>query len=385
MINFNENSRFLYLFLLLLCVKGLKENIVINDEQIFLNNLTSKFSNYSNNTLIYYNINNNNLNNNNSNLYIIQNKIKNINCDKYHCADSSYIKQFSNNQCAYKEIDNNGLYNVHILPCNSTNLICPFYNYNTKLFCQNKYNLPAGSYCKTGNECYNNGLCINNKCSGYLGNQNCKNHKECNPGMSCYLGICKNQLSYEESLFTRCFDDYNCLNNYGCNNGICVKYFSLDNGEINYSGNKLLCKSFYYNYNTKTCESISLIKNNCNDLNILSCSYKIDNRKLLSTTNLDYNFNTDCVCSDSGNSKLYCPFLSSIEINKLNFTDVYYKNINKFDHTLLRVPKLNREYTKVLNYPKYEDADYCLLPSDNYYYIKISLIVLLFVSLVLYI
>lgn len=119
-------------------------------------------------------------------------------------------------------------------------------------FCQESYEAVyhyyPGQECASDSECQSN-VCQNEICQGNATGELCTGNKACAVGLSCKGGVCSNLISIGEF---GCFNDYDCVNNAGCNmitaegGGECVEYYSIDsyeNVDNCYGNYNRLCKS----------------------------------------------------------------------------------------------------------------------------------------------
>ena len=85
----------------------------------------------------------------------------------------------------------------------------------------------AGDRCTSNSKC-KSFVCVSGTCKGSAANSTCSDHEDCNPGLRCsHNGICMSLIQIGQS---GCTNDYDCVNNAGCNItgsvGTCVEYFS---------------------------------------------------------------------------------------------------------------------------------------------------------------
>ena len=83
------------------------------------------------------------------------------------------------------------------------------------------YSLP-GNNCNFNYECTSND-CFKGKCRGLEKSASCDSHIDCDVKLRCdETFLCDYQLRTGEKF---CRTDFDCVNNAGCLNGICTKYF----------------------------------------------------------------------------------------------------------------------------------------------------------------
>lgn len=98
-----------------------------------------------------------------------------------------------------------------------------------------------GEPCTFDRNCLNS-LCTYKTCSGFNMNSTCSYTSQCNVGLYCLNNTCQSQRSQNEA----CESDYDCANNLGCFNSICLPYFSFGDGIVVkncQSGINYLCSS----------------------------------------------------------------------------------------------------------------------------------------------
>ncbi|OMJ86716.1 hypothetical protein SteCoe_11725 [Stentor coeruleus] len=173
-----------------------------------------------------------------------------------------------------------------------------------------------GESCKVDQNCIY-GMCIKGFCNAQNLGMNCSVSDQCNPGLYCKSNKCAFQI---EANNPGCTSDYDCINGAGCNNGICVNYFSINlstplSNCIN--NENLLCpnitcgmksdKNYYcgggVNSNTNACTSSN------------ECVSSVD--KILQVT-----FNSQCACTLGNPAKSLCTLMPS----DINYT-IYQQNM----------------------------------------------------------
>jgi hypothetical protein len=98
---------------------------------------------------------------------------------------------------------------------------------------QSPYVAYPGEFCIDDSDCVT-GTCTSNVCVGQLAGSQCNSNSDCDVGLYCNPGFfCAPQKTYLQP----CTNDYQCGNSMGCNNtlfedGVCIEYYSIPNGQI---------------------------------------------------------------------------------------------------------------------------------------------------------
>ncbi|CAG9328818.1 unnamed protein product [Blepharisma stoltei] len=151
--------------------------------------------------------------------------LQSLNCQKYICGGT---KPMNPNTCIYY-----GGEAYYLQECtNSPNLYCPAVFNLLNQTCtvppsptsQTAY---PGEYCEDDSWCLY-GTCKGGLCYGQEYGSNCQSHGECNKGLRCSNGKCVNQIAVNQ---TGCVNDYDCVNNAGCDINTCREYYSVANGD----------------------------------------------------------------------------------------------------------------------------------------------------------
>jgi hypothetical protein len=147
-------------------------------------------------------------------------------CYKYKCKSDEI--EFEDNQCVKFVNDT-----FYLDPCGRTSTLwyCDPVSEPVDSFCYN-YNLIseksiAGEPCKYNDQCLT-ALCTSGICYGSNEDESCKDSSYCNPGFYCKNNKCAKQIA--AGMDETCTQDYECVNNAGCNGGKCVEYMSLEKG-----------------------------------------------------------------------------------------------------------------------------------------------------------
>lgn len=138
-------------------------------------------------------------------------------CPQYEC------KKLDDNMCVMASGSN-----VFIDPCKKGEY-CDQQILPSPSYCkQNPDNLPyawPGEPCKSAQCKY--GYCNGSRCVGQSHNETCSLDDECEPGLYCKKGFCKDLKSEGDS---GCKSDYECEYTCGCMNGKCTYYNSIHEG-----------------------------------------------------------------------------------------------------------------------------------------------------------
>jgi hypothetical protein len=131
--------------------------------------------------------------------------------------------------------------------------------------------------------------CFARLCNGNPVGSPCLSHSECEIGYACseidgFGGVCQAQVGEG----SKCSDDYQCLNNLGCENRFCVKYNSRPNGTPTTSENYCVSGMIRTLNNQIICDSVSLVERKCTETED-SCKYIWD-------TDLATKEITGCTC-----------------------------------------------------------------------------------------
>lgn len=136
-------------------------------------------------------------------------------CPVYECAS------LANNQCISPQGEK-----VLVDTCDSFQY-CPITSPLSPSYCALDPN--ATSYAWPGEPCKSSicqfGICNGTVCVGQSYNETCKVPDDCEPGLSCFSGICDYLIPIG---FGTCKSDFDCVNSAGCTEGKCVKYYSID-------------------------------------------------------------------------------------------------------------------------------------------------------------
>ena len=160
--------------------------------------------------------------------------------------------------------------------------------------------------CNDSSECIS-GYCNAYKCNGGGEGDDCKSVVDCIYGKTCRQeskDIYKCLDPVKEG--GKCYMDTDCELDYGCREGICTKYFSLDNwektGGSDFENDFNFCKSGYVN-EVGICMNISL-KNDITECSFDSpCEYQYEDEN---KTTKNIIIHQNCLCGYNPFGKKYC-------------------------------------------------------------------------------
>lgn len=288
---------------------------------------------------------------------------KKVKCDFYHCASKEV--NFVNMECS-KKLPNFEYSDINIRPNYDSNkkyLQCDFLNQKDKVIeYKQKVNLAAGSDCIINSNCSEDAYCINNRCSGKPVNYKCSANEECNVGLYCKNDKCIPQInSYISS--TECIEDYDCLNFMGCNKGKCYRYLSLKAGTaVDNEDDYLLCESLFVDPTTNTCQEAKLVTSREYDRTHEFDYYLCDEDQTecrYSIPFLNKTITKKCECSYADPYNKYCPSDSAYLFK--NLKNSFFYHISNDLHSVNRAKITDKFTLQLINFPKYVNADDCLL------------------------
>jgi len=228
--------------------------------------------------------------------------------------------------------------------------------------------------CKSGN------CSKDKKCIGRATGDACSNNNQCKIG-----GYCKEvqegttQCQPQEEDGKACLADTDCLNNSGCLNKVCIKYYSLkDNINVFKPEDKRFCESNFERDNI--CVSHKLLSADECIGSQENCEYSY-----VSPTKTDpIKFTQKCRCSPGHYDKMFCP-LGGDSYKWKEMVPVYkyyYDNVAMKKHTVLRdffTQDVLLKQFETEKYPQFKDADKCykeLMTGGFYNSIKYGLLAL---------
>ena len=233
-------------------------------------------------------------------VYPLSNNQQNQTCKKYLCSDDLFDNQCLNYN-SREEI-------VNVKKCINPEEFCPFMiKSNDPITCKSKqvfkstHSFPGGK-CKEDKDCIY-GTCETNLCRGKDLGDACDGHNQCPLKSSCRTSNDETKtcvsLSNEGEV---CTDDYDCLNNLGCNQGICTKYLSLALGaSIDTSARNTfpLCESgFAYN---GVCESFKTVGGEA-----IQCNLEENFCKYTNSAGEEVQVKESCLCGKNSQGFRYC-------------------------------------------------------------------------------
>lgn len=243
-----------------------------------------------------------------------------------------YINKDSKSYFLNKEIENLNNYDNHFNYDDYVDLTNKIYSKNSIDFLSINYfstKVLPGEFCNSALSCYNNNICVNNKCNGYQERSLCKSHIDCKNGLYCNKQkYCVPQLEVGES---GCNNDFECVNTSGCLGNICTEYYSIENNIFTTSA--AFCKSAYEENNICK-ESYKLYSHSYDEV----CNK--EKEKCIYKNSKGNTISKDCKCGLTKNGYKFCPlergdidFLRVLEYRKKLFKSSY----NKLCHTLSRL------------------------------------------------
>ena len=182
-----------------------------------------------------------------------------VKCHTYEESNKTY-----NNVCArtheYGVFENEGNYYLNL--CKSGQYCDMTGDKYTKV-CVPDVRYP-GEYCAKNANCYTNKCAKKTKrCKGKSISEQCNNHADCDVGLFCKVNIINHTSSMTCQPVLKEGEDctsytYQCGVNSVCNDGICTKAGSLENGEP--ATNSMACKSNFIMFG-KCDEGFKLVRN----------------------------------------------------------------------------------------------------------------------------
>lgn len=302
--------------------------------------------------------------------------------DAFVCETYTYDPNIESGVCqVLTRIENSNSFSHKVRRCLEYDETCDYlssYKGSETIRCQSITNGIPGDVCRNNFNCKSK-MCILGVCDGKLKNGRCTEHEDCNRGLACV----NNKCLVQQQTNSNCRNDYECVNNNGCYNEICIPYFSLVEGvESQYSkfcqsrfAINGFCREIELAQENPSSNSGSAVKNYiCQNPNE-GCRY------VISKTNLS--FFTNCVCSLGNTYQKFCPLDNSPDFNILteklrNSTDLTVHTTKRFNYN-----KLSIDDRKLYEFPKYEglSEEVIRLLSKSYFIltgIAASLLILLY-------
>lgn len=150
-------------------------------------------------------------------------------------------------------------------------------------FLQNARGLLDGQKCSKNENCRSNS-CVSSKCVGSAAGASCTAHEDCSTGNACINSKCAAQVAANGP----CLNEYDCANDLTCSNLKCVKYYSIENGQVTTSSNACTSGFSYPSAsNQNTCDTPSIANSNCSATSDV-CEIK------MSSLGITYNKKCDC-------------------------------------------------------------------------------------------
>jgi hypothetical protein len=275
----------------------------------------------------------------------------------------------------------NNIHEINYQNC-STNKLCrnPEIGAENTQCSENPIKKEDNTSCANGAEC-RSGVC-DTICKSLPTGDSCVSDNQCEVGSFCddTLKACKKQME-----LGNCIRNEQCLNNMGCNAGICTKYFSLNVGDKAESGE--FCGSGDFDGNEVT-------SGNCIETTF-KAPYDINKPCLTENTCTYTTFPTgeekikQCRCSFT-DGKAYCPMPSSDSYYKKYVSQykAFYESNSKV-HTIYRdnvTYTLKRLQFDTVFYPELKDADICtvkVFASSSNFAAKISALIFAVIVLII--
>ena len=155
--------------------------------------------------------------------------------------------------------------------------------------------------CESDDDCIS-GICNGKECMGKFEREKCNSSTDCVYGLTCRKDSEKTYRCLEPiTTGNKCEVDTDCVNESGCLNNICTKYFSIENNQMaRYLPQDELsfCKSGYSN-EIGICQNITLINDNMECSKMKKCEYNISNGERIV-------INNNCLCGYNIEGKKYC-------------------------------------------------------------------------------
>ncbi|OMJ72911.1 hypothetical protein SteCoe_28528 [Stentor coeruleus] len=176
-------------------------------------------------------------------------------CPAFYCDENA--TEWVTDQCVLGGNDLNfgvvtDIYYTKYCPSNMyCNAMMGFYNATCQIITEST-SYP-GDFCNKSSDC-SSGRCQENFCLGIREDEQCSSLSDCQPGLFCNTTRLRCQPLRKK--FESCISIYECSNTLICNGGICINYFSLQNGEIVDTCNgglAMSCSSGFAVYNKGIC------------------------------------------------------------------------------------------------------------------------------------
>ncbi|OMJ91180.1 hypothetical protein SteCoe_6351 [Stentor coeruleus] len=320
----------------------------------------------------------------NEEYYEISNALNALNvpalCPAYYCDEN--MTEWAANQCVLGGNDLNfgivtNIYYTKNCPIGMhCNPVTGFYNATCEIITES-LGYP-GDFCNKSSQCYS-GRCQENFCLGIREDGQCSFLSDCQPGLFCNLTRLTCQPLRKK--FESCTITFECSNTLVCNGGICINYFSLQNGEIVdncTNGLAMACSSGFGFYNKGVCTCKPAPISARSD----TCTYPGQ-----ACFDSSGKYNKTCQCSYAPTSNgivkhVYCPpFIGDINfqnaminfLNLLNWNSVC-NTISRFKETCyLRSNEYLGYYyyyitniTTYLNYTETYNVPSCIMQAFDY-------------------
>jgi hypothetical protein len=188
------------------------------------------------------------------------------------------------------------------------------------------YNRYPGEDCDNDNQCIStNSTCYEGKCTGQKETEYCVDSSNCIKGLYCSQSThqCVPQKKYRE----KCEYTYECLNYYGCYNGVCEKYGSLKieaslnepyiKGDMDVNDKSLFCELGQTDLNGTMCALIDYanetkLRANADNDYFVECS---KGEKCFYYDGKNY-YSQECGCGYNNKGIGYCPLPNNYKRNE---------------------------------------------------------------------
>ena len=159
-----------------------------------------------------------------------------------------------------------------------------------------------GDYCDQDLDCIT-GNCVAKKCVGASNNEACDAVWGCNPGLFC--NVTSSTCAPSRTPGQSCTNNYDCINQAGCNEGFCVQFFSLEaSAAVSYvyeNGFSPICKTGYAGYDASSMTRNCTTAPKSAGATPLKCKIGADCQS--DTTGVT----SECTCGYNSDGQGYCP------------------------------------------------------------------------------
>ena len=220
-----------------------------------------------------------------------------------------------------------------------------------------KYLLKLNKDCVTNGECQSN-LCKDNKCSELSVGEACFTSEQCGKGFYCREDNDDNKCAKYASEGEICGNGIECLPYLACGGDICVKKFSLENGQK--TRDNYACKSGVAENldNGYICTDI-IVTDKCSDDDRCDIEYKYGDKKR----------DDDCECTYTSDGKYECNYqdgspamIEYMTLYKEKFEELKEQELEEIEnYDTLDSKDLMEAYVKYKNNPRLKAAEQCVI------------------------